>query len=294
MNKTKKFFSVGPFTGPFRGWFVICLSLGFLFMFPLFSSLLTSLKPTKMASKFPPDYLPKEVTLNNYERIFVPAKGGFLEYGAWHYTVNSLILAFGTVVGVSLLATLAGYGFSRFRFFGKSTLFAFILLMFMIPFQALLVPLFRILATFHLTNSLLGVIFVYITYNLPLLVFIMRNSFAEIPSAFEEAAMIDGASVFRIFRTIMMPLALPGLISTALFAFFASWNEFFAATVFISTNGKYPLPVMLTLLQSSQHGEIDWGLMQAGVIYTILPCVLIFLVLQKYYIQGLIAGGLKG
>lgn len=115
MNKTKRFFSVGPFTGPFRGWFVICLSLGFLFMFPLFSSFLTSLKPTAAASKFPPDYLPKEVTLNNYERIFVPAKGGFLEYGAWHYTVNSLILAFGTVLGVSLLATLAGYGFARFK-----------------------------------------------------------------------------------------------------------------------------------------------------------------------------------
>lgn len=294
MNKTKKFFSVGPFTGPFRGWFVICLSLGALFMFPLISALLTSLKPSRMASQFPPDYIPKEITLNNYERIFVPSEGGFLEYGAWHYTVNSLILAFGTVVGVSILATLAGYGFARFKFFGKSTLFAFILLMFMIPFQALLVPLYRILANFGLTNSLIGVILVYITYNLPLSVFIMRNSFAEIPSAFEEAAMIDGASVFRIFRTIMMPLALPGLISTALFAFFASWNEFFAATIFISTNGNYPLPVMLTLLQSSQRGEIDWGLMQAGVIYTILPCVLIFLVLQKYYIQGLIAGGLKG
>ena len=119
MNKTQRFFSVGPFTGPFRGWFVICLSLGFLFMFPLFSSFLTSLKPTEMASKFPPDYLPKEVTLNNYERIFVPAKGGFLEYGAWHYTVNSLVLAFGTVVGVSLLATLAGYGFARFKFLEK-------------------------------------------------------------------------------------------------------------------------------------------------------------------------------
>jgi multiple sugar transport system permease protein len=105
--------------------------------------------------------------------------------------------------------------------------------------------------------------------------------------------MVDGCSQFKIFKTIMLPLARPGVISVALFAFFASWNEFIAALTMISVQEKYPLPVVLTLLLDRQMGAINFGFLQAGVVVTMIPCIALFLVLQKYYVSGLVSGGVK-
>jgi multiple sugar transport system permease protein len=121
----------------------------------------------------------------------------------------------------------------------------------------------------------------------------MRNSFAEVPVSIEEAAVVDGCNSWTTFRRVMLPLAIPGCISVALFAFFASWNEFLAALILMNDQTKYTLPIMLTLLNSKLYGQVDWGLMQAGVIVTMIPSIILFLTLQRYYVQGLMAGGVK-
>ena len=164
---------------------------------------------------------------------------------------------------------------------------------FMIPFQAIITPLYIVLKDLGLQNSLLGLALVYTTFNLPFGLFLMRNSFASVPSTLEDAALIDGCGPVGAMWRVMLPVAIPGLITTALFTFFASWNEFFAALILISDQAKFTLPVTLTLISSGTFGSINWGLLQAGVALTIVPCIVIYLLLQRYYVGGLLSGALK-
>ncbi|GLY31945.1 carbohydrate ABC transporter permease [Kineosporia sp. NBRC 101731] len=172
-------------------------------------------------------------------------------------------------------------------------MFFLILATFMIPFQAVITPLFSILHTLGLNNSLLGLVLVYTTFQLPFGIFLMRNSFAALPAGIEEAALIDGCGYLSALYRVMLPIAIPGLISTALFTFFTCWNEFFAALVLVTDEAKFTLPVTLTVLASNQLGALNWGIMQAGVAVTAIPCVVLYLLLQRYYVAGLVAGAVK-
>ncbi|MGI8879579.1 MAG: carbohydrate ABC transporter permease [Jatrophihabitans sp.] len=266
-------------------WWPVCIVIAVLMIFPLVMLLVVSLKSAGEFAKNPPTYFPTAPTLDNYQRLDAA--------GIWHYVANSVGVALVTVVGTVALSTLAGYGFARFRFPFAGGLFMVILLTFMIPFQAILTPLFYILRQLHLQNSLTGLTLVYVTFQLPLSVFLMRNAFAQVPIALEEAAMIDGCGPVRSLTRIMFPIVRPAMITVALFAFFASWNEFLAALVLLSDQSKFTLPVLLTTLQSGRLGTVDWGLLEAGVVVTMLPCVLLFLALQRYYVRGLVAGAVK-
>lgn len=266
-------------------WWPVCIVIALLMIFPLVMLLVVSLKTSGEFAKSPPSYFPTKPTLDNYQRLDAA--------GIWHYVTNSVGVALVTVVGTVVLSTLAGYGFARFRFPFAGGLFMVILLTFMIPFQAILTPLFYILRQLHLQNSLTGLTLVYVTFQLPLSVFLMRNAFAQVPIALEEAAMIDGCGPVRSLTRIMFPIVRPAMITVALFAFFASWNEFLAALVLLSDQSKFTLPVLLTTLQSGRLGTVDWGLLEAGVVVTMLPCVLLFLALQRYYVRGLVAGAVK-
>lgn len=163
----------------------------------------------------------------------------------------------------------------------------------MIPFQSILTPLFLILKFLGLQNNLFGLVLVYTTFQLPFSIFMMRNSFDAIPSALIEAARIDGASQWALLRRIMMPLALPGVATVAMFAFLNSWNEFLAALIFLSDQNKFTLPIMLVNVSSGIYGIIDWGALQAGITVTMFPCIVLFLALQRYYVRGLTAGAVK-
>lgn len=277
---------------PFRGWLIICISLMVLFLSPILASLFHSLKTPKDSVSSPPTYIPPTFSLDNYQSL-VNSSNGIISDGIYLYIGNSLILAALTVLGTLVLATLAGYGFARFNFKGKEVYFAVILLMIMVPFQALLTPIYFLFSKVGLQNSLLGLSLIYITYQLPFSIFLMRNTFMVIPQALGEAAMVDGCSPFKVFKSIMLPLSQPGIISVALFAFFASWNEFIAALTMFSVQEKYPLPVVLTLLGDRQMGATNFGFLQAGVVVTMIPCIALFLVLQKYYVSGLVSGGVK-
>jgi multiple sugar transport system permease protein len=268
--------------------YVVCAALFVVFAFPLFWSVLTSLKPPSEASASPPTFLPSRLSFENYANL---ASYGD---GIGRYLFNSVSVTLMTVVGAVLLSTLGGYGFSRFNFPGKNLVFIVILVTLMIPFQSILTPLFLLLRFIHLQNTLLGLALVYITFQLPFAVFMMRNSFDSVPRELEEAALIDGCTPITLLTRVMLPVVLPGIVTVALFAFFGAWNEFLAALIFMSNAEDFTLPVMLLNAQAGQFGTVNWGAMQAGLTISMLPCAVLFLLLQRYYINGLIAGAVKG
>ncbi|MEP7190060.1 MAG: carbohydrate ABC transporter permease, partial [Roseiflexaceae bacterium] len=197
--------------------------------------------------------------------------------------------------GTILLSTLAGYGFARFDFRGKAALFILVLAPLMIPFQAIMIPLFLVLRALSLNNTLLGLAMVYITAQLPFGIFIMRNVFASVPRDIEEAALIDGCSPLRMLYRVMLPLVMPGIITIGLFAFFNAWNELFAALIYLTDSDKYTLPLLLATARTNPglFGGTNWGGLQASVTITMVPCLLLFIFLQRYYVSGLTGGAVK-
>ncbi|WP_026781816.1 carbohydrate ABC transporter permease [Pleomorphomonas koreensis] len=213
--------------------------------------------------------------------------------GVWQHTLNSAAVAIGTALLTVIVSLLAGYGFSRYRFLFKNALFVLIIATLMIPFQSILTPLFIILARLGLNNSLIGLTLVYVTLQLPFSVFMMRNAFDAVPKEIEEAARIDGARDFRLLVRVLLPLVLPGIVTVAIFAFLNSWNEFLAALVLLSDNSKFTLPILISAVRAGRLGAIDWGAVQAGVTVMSVPCLFVFLLLQRYYMRGLMAGAVK-
>ena len=268
-------------------YYLVATSLALVFVFPLLWTVLASFKPAAEGNLFPPTLWPSRISAENYRTL-----RDFGD-GAWRYVGNSVATALMTVLGATLLSLLGGYGFSRFKFPGKNAVFVVILATLMIPFQSILAPLFLIMRAIHLQDTLLGLALVYITFQLPFSMFMMRNAYDAVPRDIEEAALIDGCSPPVMLWRVMLPLVMPGIVTVALFAFFASWNEFLAALIFMSSSEHYTLPVMLINVQSGLYGSIDWGAVQAGVTISMLPCVLLFLLLQRYYVSGLTAGAVK-
>ncbi len=262
--------------------------LALLFLFPIGWSLLNSLKKPSEALAVPPTYLPTEIVFENYTQLTA-----FGNYGVAGHVENSAIVALITVIGSLVLSTLGGYGFARFNFPGKNALFIMVLSTLMIPFQSILIPLFVMLVRFELNDTLIGLALVYITFQLPFGIFLMRNSFLAVPREIEEAALLDGCSSLSLLYRMMLRLVLPGIVTVAIYAFINSWNEFLAALIFMSDQDKFTLPVFLTLVRSGIYGTVDWGALQAGVIVAIFPCLVIFLLLQRYYINGLIGGAVN-
>jgi len=213
--------------------------------------------------------------------------------GIWQHTLNSLIVSVATVVLTVVISLLAGYGFSRYRFPMKNVFFILIIATLMIPFQSILTPLFIILARLGLNNSLFGLTLVYVTLQLPFSVFMMRNAFDAVPKEIEEAARIDGAHDLKMLVLVLLPLVLPGVATVAIFAFLNAWNEFLAALVLLSSNEKYTLPVLMMAVRAGRLGAINWGAVQAGVAVMTIPCLIVFLLLQRYYMRGLMAGAVK-
>jgi multiple sugar transport system permease protein len=261
--------------------------LALIIAMPIVWSVANSFKPAADALADPVSLISRTFSVENY-RTLDTAGAGWTVYAA-----NSLFVAAGTVLLTVLLSVLAGYGFSKFRFPAQNTLFVVAMATMMIPFQSILTPLFLILKTIGLQDTLLGLVLVYVTFQLPFSIFMMRNAFDAVPRDVVEAARIDGCSAFTLLIRIVGPLGVPGIVTVALFAFLASWNEFLAALIFISGQGKFTLPIMLVNVSSGLFGIIDWGALQAGVTLTMLPCVVLFLFLQRFFVSGLMAGAVK-
>ena len=268
--------------------YVICIVLAIVFVFPIVWTITSSIKPPREAVAVPPMLFPSQISFENYFKLARYGKG------VNQYFFNSLGTAIMTVVGSIILSTLGGYGFSRFKFPGKNILFVMILATLMIPFQSILIPLFLILTSVKLHNTLFGLALVYITFQLPFGIFIMRNTFDTVPRELEEAALLDGCSALSMLYRVMLGIVRPGIITVGIYAFLNSWNEFIAALIFMTKEDRFTLPILLTSVRSGYYGAIDWGALQAGLVVTMLPCIILFLLLQRYYVRGLTGGALKG
>ncbi len=235
--------------------------------------------------------MPRAVTLDHF-RDLAGAQGPHGELLFLHHALNSLIVAFATtVVGVVLSCT-AAYALSRFRFPGRRAGLTTFLVVQMFPASLLLLPLYVLLDQLGAAQLDLGLVLVYATTAIPFCVWTLKGYFDSLPKELEEAARIDGAGPWMIFRKIILPLARPGLAVTALFSFMTAWNEFIMASTFMTEETRYTLPV---LLQSSVgQYSADWGLFAAGAIVTSVPVMALFYVLQRSLVGGLTSGSVKG
>ena len=265
----------------------ICVAVSTIMLAPLVLSVFASIKSPDEARATPPTYLPQSFSLESYTKVF--------EYqaGLWTYLGNSLLVAALTIFICLALAVPAGYGLARFKIRFKELWFILLLAPLMIPYQALLTPLYLTFSKIGLANSHLGLAMVHAILQLPFSIYLMRNSFEAIPRELEEAAKVDGSSSWQTLRAIFLPLAVPGIVTVALFAFITSWNEFLSALIFMNKETSFTVPIMLVSVRTGRLGSIDWGALQAGVILSILPCVLIYLLLQKYYVAGFLNGAVK-
>lgn len=268
-------------------WWVTCLVLAAIFLFPLVMVVLTSLKSPAEAVASPPTYLPQELSFGNFINLWGAGRGLGVHIG------NSVAVALMTVGLTLVLSTLAGYGLARSSFRGSGVVFLLLLAPMMVPIQALLTPMYVTLLRIGLTDSLVGLALIYSVSQVPFGTFVMRNAFASIPQEIEEAAWMDGCGILGCAGRVSLRLVGPGLATVALFAFFTAWNEFLAALLLLSSDGNLTIPVLLQNLVTGRFGSIDWGMLQVGVLITSIPCIAVFLILQRYYVEGLLAGSVK-
>jgi N,N'-diacetylchitobiose transport system permease protein len=232
-----------------------------------------------------PKFLPSG-TLVNYRKVF--HQGVFLDAMA-----NSLEVTLMTVVAALALALLAAVALARFRFRGRTGFITGVLVIQMVPLSALIIPLFKLMDGWDLINSVFGLALVYLVFVLPFTIWTLRGFVAGVPVELEEAAMVDGCSRFRAFRSITFPLMAPGLIATGTFAFIQAWNEFLFALVLMNRPEKQTLPVWLQTFNEGAKGT-DWGGVMAGSTLISIPVIIFFLIVQSRMSEGLMAGAVKG
>ena len=265
----------------------ICVAVIAVMVWPLAMSLFASVKSSAEAASVPPTYLPHSLSLDNYREI-----AGY-HAGLWSYVWNSASVAGLTILFCLLLSVPAGYALARFPLPFKEGIFLVLLASMMLPFQALLIPLYLLLNDLGLMATKPGLAVLHTILQLPFSIYLMRNSFEAIPKEMEEAAVVDGASSFFAFRRVFLPLVAPGIVTVALFAFITSWNEFIGALILMNHEDSFTVPIMMTGVMSGNFGAINWGGLQASVIVSILPCLAVYLLLQRYYISGLLSGAVK-
>ncbi|MEV1004429.1 carbohydrate ABC transporter permease [Nonomuraea sp. NPDC050202] len=210
------------------------------------------------------------------------------------YATNSVLVSVMTVGGTLIVSALGGYGFARFDFPGKNVLFLATLAILMVPYATILIPLYVLLGYLGLQNSLVGLSLVFVMFQLPFALFMMRNAFEALPRELEEAALVDGCGTFRAFSRILLHAVRPALITVGLFAFLASWNDFFAPLILLNDGSSFTLPVAVVSMTQHTFGAIDYGMLQAGVMVMAIPCLILFIVLQRHYVRGFMSGALRG
>lgn len=270
-----------------RKWLVYALIALFLIwtLGPIYWMVATSFKSGRQLFTSPPTYIPWQPTFENYREAFG-------QRPLWTYVRNSAIVAaVSTPLSVSV-ASLAAFGFSRYRFRGRSTLLFMILAVRMLPGLIVALPLFLIFRDLHLVDSLWGLIIAYTVFNLPFNIWLLQAFFADVPRELEDAAVVDGCSPLRLFFGIMVPLAAPGLVASAILCMLLAWNEFGFALILTYTLKSQTLPIAIAGL-SSDRGTY-FGAMAAAGTMAVLPVFAFAIFIQRYLVQGLTAGAVKG
>jgi ABC-type glycerol-3-phosphate transport system permease component len=262
--------------------YLLLIVSSILMIIPFYWSLGTSLKLERYVFTNPPQWIPNPLVWINY--IQVLTRIPFLRYFA-----NSVFVAVVVTLGHVFFDTLAAYAFAKLRFPARDQIFFIMLLALMVPFQVNLIPLYKIMASLHWTNTYLALIIPNLTSIFG--IFLMRQFLMTIPNELLDAARIDGCSEFGVFRKVVLPLALPGIATLIIFTFMDTWNAFLWPRIVINSEKLFTLPVGLALLQmknTSNEAQI-----MAGTVLTALPMIIVFLFMQRQFIEGMTAGALK-
>ena len=265
--------------------YVTLIIVSALSAFPVIWMILMSTRPNVEVFSIPPTIIPKKFTPQTY--IQVLSNSTYMRFFFNSYIVGLMV----TLVSI-IVATFAGYGFSRFKFRGSGLMNVFIVTTQMVPPITLLIPYFAMIVTINLYDTYGGLIVTYASFSLPYAILMMTAYFNTIPRELDEAAIVDGASRFRVLCSVVLPAAIPGIISTGVYTFLLAWNEFlFALTLTRSTNMR-TVPVGISILMG-EHAY-NWNTMMSISILGSIPVLLIFVIAQKYFISGLAAGAVKG
>ena len=256
-----------------------------LVLFPFYWMTVTSFKTEDQMRSLVSMFWPSPAVLENYTQLLT--KTDFL---IWFR--NSAFVAISSTLVATAIGTLGAYALARLRFMGRAFMSSAVLITYLVPPSILFIPLYAQIRTFGLADSLAGLIAAYPSFTVPFVTWLMMGYFESIPVELEEAAMIDGATRFGAFRRVILPLAAPGVLAAALYAFTQAWNEFLYALVFITNVKLRTLPVGLS---SFITGDVyGWGYLMAGAVLTTLPVIVVYIYLQKFMVEGLTAGSVKG
>ena len=263
---------------------VVMLIVCSLFLGPIVWCLSTSLKSPQRILDYPPRLIPDEPTLVHYRQLF--------DTGIQGYIFNSTVVSLFSVVLCLALGALMGYALARFQFRGKTFIMFSIVALMSIPLVSLLVPTYSLLAMFGMLNSRFSLILLYTAYQLPITAWLLKGFFHTIPSELEHAAMIDGYSRMQAMVKILLPLSKTGLVAAGLFVLVFAWNDFVVALVMTSSENVRTLPVGIYNYLGFFGRE--WGPLTAAAMVAIVPVVAIFLIFQRYFLSGVMTGGMKG
>ena len=268
----------------------IFLALLLIFtVLPMAWMVLTSIKSQFAAMQYPPQWWPAEPTRQNYTTLLDPT--GTVGQEFLHSFWNSLYVSMATTILGVVVAVPAAYAFSRFNFPGRTFLFFAVLLRNMFPAVVFLMPLFLLMRWLGLVNTHASLILTYLTFGLPLSIWLLKGFYDNIPIQLEQAARIDGATRFQAFLLIVMPLSTPGIIATAIFSFIGAWNEYVYAYTFLSKQDSMTLPVGIQRFFT--EFATDWPGLMAATFLMSVPVVVMFLVLQRYFVRALTEGAVK-
>ncbi|WP_099221683.1 carbohydrate ABC transporter permease [Listeria costaricensis] len=260
----------------------LCMTL-----FPFFIMLMTSFKGTKEAISPHPTFFPKDFTFQHYIDIFNPDIFPFVDYFK-----NSLIVSLEAAGIAVLLGIFGAYALSKLRFKGRMTINASFYMVYMFSGILLIVPLFKIISSMGLYDTLTSLVITMVVQTLPTAVFMLKSYFDTIPEDIEEAAMMDGLNRFQIILRIIVPLAISGIVSVFVYCFMVAWNDYLFASIFLSSAEKFTLPIGLNTLFSTP--DYIWGRMMAASLVTALPVVIMYALSERFIKSGLMDGGVKG
>lgn len=264
----------------------VVLAVGAIIMVTPFVYLLsTSFKPQAYVLTIPPEFIPNPATTANYEQVLTSHNFGL-------YFLNSSIVAVISTALSVLISSMMAFAFARFEFRGRELVFRVLLIGLIVPAMMLIVPQFVLAKQLHLLDSLAGLIVFYVAGTLALNTFLLRGFFEAIPAELDQAMQIDGASAWWRYWRLALPLAKPALATATIFTFLANWDEFAWALTIITDQDKLTLPVAIQLFQG--QNATQWGLVFAASAIAIIPVIIVFLVFQRHFVQGLTAGAVKG
>ena len=269
-----------------RAWDILGVGLFLVLVFPVFWMVTTAFKPDEEIYGAEPTWLSLSPTLQHFRDAM--ARPYF-----WDIVQNSLIVVLVAVGASMVLAFLAAVALAKYRFTGQKVFVVLMVGILMLPTVGLVIPLYVVLARYHLTNALTGVILTYMTFTLPFAVYTLRGFILGIPKELEEAAMVDGSSRLGAFVRILLPLVAPGLVATSVFAFITAWNEYIFASVLLTDQSNHTITVWLSYFYGTSRNT-DWGGLMAASTLTAIPVVIFFLLVQRRIAFGLTSGAVRG